>query len=385
MIEKAQKLPELEGLRAVAAIVVLLSHLRDTFFPGDWYSTKIESLIGWVGASVFESFFDGNFSVWLFWVMSAFVLSIRFYSSGTQTEGVRLMSDAAIRRYPRLAIPVLFSVVLTWVIYNLGWMSNRELAVALGQSDQSWLHKLTPFSGDLFQALKSAIWTVFFSYDESRSYNPVLWTMQIELLGSFFLFCFLCLFGKSEKRWVFYAAVLFVCSALSLYWIDAFILGALLCDLYVTKPTFAKSETVKRATHRIFNALSHPVASVILFVPTLAMIGLPSYQGVFHLLIATALTGFVVVNDLSRRIFSSRILIFLGKISFGFYLGHPLVIAVLGNPIFAFLVRYCSPTLAALVSCLLLGFCSIGFGWMIWRLADYPAVNLSKRLAKMLQ
>jgi peptidoglycan/LPS O-acetylase OafA/YrhL len=295
------------------------------------------------------------------------------------------MSNAAIRRYPRLAIPVLFSVVLTWVAYNLGWMSNRELAVALGQSDQSWLHKLTPFSGDLFQALKSGLWTAFFSFDESSSYNPVLWTMEIELLGSFFLFCFLCLFGKSRKRWVFYAAALFVCSALSLYGIDAFILGALLCDLYVTRPDFAKSGMVKRATHRIFIGLSHPMASVILFIPTLAMIGLPNYQGVFHLLLATALTGFVVVNDLSRRIFSSRILMFLGKISFGFYLGHPLVIAVLGNPIFAFLVRYCSPTLAALVSCVLLGFCSTGFGWMIWRLADDPAVNLSKRFAKMLQ
>ena len=81
------------------------------------------------------------------------------------------MSDTAIRRYPRLAIPVLFSVVLTWVAYNLGWMSNRELAMALGQSDQSWLHTLTPFSGDLFQTLKPGLWTAFFSYNESRPYN----------------------------------------------------------------------------------------------------------------------------------------------------------------------------------------------------------------------
>lgn len=228
-----KKISQLEGLRGIAAFVVLLNHIKFTFFVN--INKDIGSRYGLVISTLTEALFDGNFSVWLFWVMSAFVLSIRFHKEKDVNFSCSLMTDAAVRRYPRLLLPVTASVVFAWVLHSCGVMTNVNLANLLGSQYKNWLGTFYLFKPDFSQALNSAVWQTFFAYNPYTSYNRVLWTMRIELYGSFFLFALLALIGKHPARVIFYLIIMAILYNLSAHWLNSFIAGTMICDAYANK------------------------------------------------------------------------------------------------------------------------------------------------------
>lgn len=232
------KFAELEGLRGAAAFVVLLSHLRLTFFIEE--SNALRTHLGDVPGRVFEALLDGNFAVWLFWTMSAFVLSLRFHETPDPEKSKKILISAATRRYPRLAIPVLASVVLAWALLRCGLMTNTLLAEEFGSKYHGWLGSFYLFEANFITALKTATWQSFFSYHSSSTYNAVLWTMEIELIGSLFLFAFLALFGKHPSRFLFYTVTALIAAKLHLHWLNAFTFGVLLSDIWVNREYIAK-------------------------------------------------------------------------------------------------------------------------------------------------
>ena len=113
------KILALEGVRGIAAMIVVFSHLRNMFLV-DSDTQLLNVLSAWPDAMakatvlVVEGLLDGAFSVWTFWVLSGFVLSHKYFKhiQREQLQAARIvLVDAAIRRYPRLLIPVLLSVL----------------------------------------------------------------------------------------------------------------------------------------------------------------------------------------------------------------------------------------------------------------------------------
>jgi peptidoglycan/LPS O-acetylase OafA/YrhL len=205
--------------------------------------------------------------------------------------------------------------------------------------------------------------------------------MEIELLGSFFLFAFLALVGKSKQRGVFYLIVTCACWALGLTWILAFLMGAWLSDRYSRGDQ--QLDCCRGKIDLKYLKLDSNVSGVSVLLLSCILIGLPNYHGLFHLVLAVGATVFVLKNRLAKRIFGGRCSLFLGKIFFGLYLGHPLVIAVLGYPVFTILAARASTEIAALLACLLLTIFSLLFGWTIWFFGDKPAVAISKRIGAL--
>ena len=182
MNEDQQKFLPLEGLRGVAAVIVLLGHLRLTLaaesseFPvrlfgsPPWYiSRPLDAL--WCAC------FDGNFAVWTFWILSGFVLSVKFFSQMRDGQSEKIMPsllEAGLRRYPRLAIPVLFSIAFAWALHQAGFMTNRALASHFGHPySDGWLGSFYAFEPNSLTAIKSGLWNTFFQYDGSLTYNAV--------------------------------------------------------------------------------------------------------------------------------------------------------------------------------------------------------------------
>lgn len=117
MSKSRHRFNQLEGLRGIAAFVVVLGHLRHTFF---FEARNTWNANGQIFGTVAEAMFDGNFAVWIFWVMSAFVLSLRFHVTDDHVASRSILSDALIRRYPRLLLPVLISVFFAWALHASG-------------------------------------------------------------------------------------------------------------------------------------------------------------------------------------------------------------------------------------------------------------------------
>ena len=80
------------------------------------------------------------------------------------------------------------------------------------------------------------------------NYNPVLWTIQLEFIGSFLVFGVCFLFASSKYRWLVYLALII---AFMNVWLFGFITGMILADLYVNKKSF-------------FEKLNHPATYLLL-------------------------------------------------------------------------------------------------------------------------
>lgn len=322
MSENTQKMLALEGIRGIAALVVIFDHLHLAFFVetdqiiASYLNAHFPFLLSKAGQYFVAGLHDGNFAVWVFWVMSAFVLSRKYFQLTKANRGLdsaEYLTRSVIKRYPRLFVPILGSVLFAFVILSAGWMTNNDLGERLGQhTSQGWLFTFYEFKPSLMQAVKSAAWDTFFDFDRDTTYNTVLWTMQPEFFGSLFLFGFLSLAGNKTMRWFAYPLIALILYFKELHWLNAFLLGIAMCDLYENTDVFSKAG----------GALKPSWLQALFGLGIMVFIGAPNYGGVFHLVIAVSLVFLAVSAQGITKVFSAKLPVYLGKISFSLYLIH---------------------------------------------------------------
>lgn len=320
---KNRRLPELEGLRAVAAIVVVVFHALLMFYPAMFYGAEAYRSVHHIHfednvyGQPFMGLLYGTFSVAIFFVLSGFVLSVGFFT----TKNEQVIQKLAAKRYLRLMLPALASILLTWAILAFGLGAYKLHAQEVTQSD--WLIGLWSFVPNFGDALWQGVIGIF---QGNVEYNPVLWTMKYELIGSFIIFGSLMLFGKNKYR-----PVLYVLLALAFYrtWYFGFIIGMILADQY------ASGRFPFRATNKgllmvalVFGVVLGGYMPGVGFYQYIHMNWLDDGQNqIFFITVGAAL---VVVCSLVlgwlRRIFASRFVSGLGKYTFSLYLVHKAVL-----------------------------------------------------------
>lgn len=223
--KKTERFSELEGVRGIAAVLVVIFHFLVIFYPvlffgGDFlqHSRVEDNLRG----SPFAALFSGSFAVATFFVLSGFVLSIGFFQTG-KTSIIRRL---AIKRYLRLMPPALASVLLAWVYLTIG-LSHTEQLHAISQS--SGINVGWGGVGSFWDALYEGTIGAFVHGVTNTSYNSVLWTMQYEFAGSFLVIMLAILFAKSKQRWIVY--LIAVVATYNTFFLG-FIAGMILADLY---------------------------------------------------------------------------------------------------------------------------------------------------------
>ncbi len=197
-----ERMVALEGLRGVAALTVVLSHALFAFEPGLFKDVYPEMQATWPEIAwpllPFEwpplnALINGSFSVCIFFVLSGLVLT-RLYS---QTGDAQVLISRAIRRVPRLAIPIAASVVVAYALFAAGLMRNLPAAAL---SNSTWLAGYYPDSLSIGTALREASYGALL---RGSALNSPLWTMPVELIGSYLAFAF----AMKERRvgWVLFA------------------------------------------------------------------------------------------------------------------------------------------------------------------------------------
>lgn len=391
-MSQSHKILCLEGLRGIAAFAVVVSHLQLAFYTT--YSqdllanlSSLPPVVARVVVAAVRGLHNGEFSVWLFWIMSAFVLSLQFFVRARDTPGSAqahdYLEDATLRRYPRLLLPVFASVVFAYVIHSLGWMHNARLADTLGAPYDKWLSMAYRFPPSAIGAFKSAVWESFFAYDGSSTYNSVLWTMEKELYGSLAVFAFLGLIGHRRSRIFVYPMAAVINQLLQLHWMNAFVCGVALCDLFVNQRKCYPLEYVAR--HPIADYLRHSRAlAVVLWAVVIVGAGFRNVGGVSYVIIGTLAIVLTLSSTITHRIMSSAIPVFLGKISFGLYLIHlPIIFSFSCWAYLAMFEPLGGRVAALLVSVVTCGL-SVLLGYGLYVVADRPAIKLSRRLSSLI-
>ena len=282
----------LDALRGWAAVVVLFHHI---FVDGLPANSFMADRLFW--SKCF--FMNGTFAVCLFFVISGFSLSIGYLQSGDD----RGLARMAAGRYLRLAVPIFAICAITYVLMAL----NVIPPATLRPSPLDIFGNFTPTVQGL---LEFSLFNAYVSQSTVGSYNPPLWTMFYEFLGSFMVFATIAILRPLHLRtWML--GFLFAILAVYQSFFALFIAGILIADL------FGKIDDPK--SRNIAGAILCGAGLVLSFLPETG-------SRLMYVAAPVCMVAGVALFAPVKRLFENRVGDFLGWISFPLYLVQAAVI-----------------------------------------------------------
>ena len=327
------RLPQLEGLRGLAATTVVVWHFLWAFAP--W---ELGTVAGWpsqgLAGSVATALMDGPAAVALFFVLSGFVIPLRLFRSGQS----RAVVEAAAKRWPRLAGLTLLAVLFAWVLFHFGLFHYREAGDLTGSD---WLASYggsqpdrtpTPsLAGAVHEGLVGAF------LNTTDAYDPVLWTMRHELFGSFLSMALALVIRRLPIPAC--GAVLMSAAALATAvdpWLLSFVAGTGLAFVVWTRrarlSAFATSVSISIGLF-LFGYLEP--AGAYSFIPLIQDAAGYRYDRiVLHTMSGLLIILGLVSNERIGRAFTAKPLLLMGRLSFPVYVFHFPLLCSLGCGLF---------------------------------------------------
>lgn len=373
----------LEGLRGLASLTVILSHCCFTFFPylqvgelaqrkGAWESLLFNSPL--------RVLYNGTFSVSVFFVMSGYVLTRKFFKDGD----IASLQEAAVKRYARLMPPVLVSILLCY-----GMMKLDLFPVAQSDLRGGFLGEVYVFPPSFLDAWWDGLYRSLLL--GNASYNYILWTIRTEFLGSFMLFAFLALFGRFRgSGWM---AVVASLALLSINPADGIFYAMFLAGAYMHRWKSASGRPLALALALLvglylggYHWYSDPYLWMVKAAHVLDEAGVKlEWPLFFPSLGAVPLVWAILSDNPVSRFLSTRPLVWLGDKSFSMYLVHSVLLSSVGVYVYLYLPASIAYQGRAAIASLAVFITTFGASTLFARFVDAPTVRLSARLGKALR
>jgi peptidoglycan/LPS O-acetylase OafA/YrhL len=300
-------------------------------------------------------FLNGGAAVAVFFVLSGFILSLPV----AKDRRLSRILVAALKRWPRLAALTTVACVFAWALIHL---SGRNYAAAAQQIGTGWMAShgnapLTHHPLTFLNAVKEGLVNAFIFGDVH--FDSPLWTMRIELFGSFAIFLAAPILFAINS-WPLRLALIFVVmiSAGGIYpytYVSDFLIGTILAMCYAENrlPSFSNRQSAVLGLVALY-LFSFTYEQKLLIDAPLKAIMPPGDTSHFvwdagAVLMILLLLG----NPMLRRIFSHSWAIWLGLLSFPIYLLHGPIMLSAGATIFNKTVTPLGPTASALTACLI--------------------------------
>lgn len=171
---RTERYTEIDGVRGIAAILVVFCHLACVFMPG-LYSTELantgfEQI--WTNSPL-NILTNGNASVQLFFVLSGFFITRKVYLNREKS----LVSP--VKTYIKLLRVIIPAVILSSVLMASGQMYHLQ---ALDINPGLWfVEQYNDFDVSVIDVVKDVFFRTFISGSE---YVGPFWTIHIEFWGS---------------------------------------------------------------------------------------------------------------------------------------------------------------------------------------------------------
>lgn len=318
-----QKNIAFEGVRGIAAVIVVLWHCHFGFF--NWISPN---------GQIWAALINGPASVVLFFVLSGYVLTRRPLIENRAMPIVR----SAIKRWPRLAGPVTAAMLFSCILVALNLYRSQPASAVL---DSSWLHGHFPFShADFPRALYQGVAGSFFSGE--HYYDPPLWTMRYEFVGSFLAFAiaFLTIAVRRMSRILSFGVPLLgaaFCWSQDVYYL-AFAIGLCLAAFLPSNGRLPAKWAALMLAAGIYLFGYFGSSGWYIIVPKAAASDVG--KSVVYITASALIFAAIELCAPLKRSLSNRFMAFLGWLSFPLYLIHILVLCSLGCWIYLSLHSY---------------------------------------------
>ena len=320
------KITYLDGIRGIAALIVFFHHFLLAFYSAyvtfDTSASHLNNLEIRFGKSVFSVFVNGLFCVNIFFVLSGYVLSRKYF----QAKKYELIVSAAQRRFVRLYIPVSFTLILSFILMKAGFYYN--VPVSRISHSEWWQGTFWTFPDPLAKLWHCLIFGTMFQADSS--FDTSMWTLSVELYGSLFVFAILALTHNTKNLFAMlvFAFLFFMLTGRENY--TTFLFGISLN--YVEERSIQLNKYFNTALCFLLMIAAlilgsfpaKPDVTNTLFerIPE----GMLSYSDWFPVIGAWFLVLAFVLSPAMQKFVSFRFFRFLGYISFSFYLLHPIII-----------------------------------------------------------
>ncbi len=371
-----------EGLRGILALIVVIHHFVLLFIPklyiGSFdlsdYQTHPFSLNLLIANTPLNLFMNGSFAVCMFFTLSGFVLSLNYLNK----KDIRILQESIAKRYIRLAIPILATCLLIYLLHISGIFKSvhyPRTVENLSFGKDLFINKLS-----FFETLKMSLFNVPINGD--NTYLPILWTMEVEFLGALLLFSFLFFTHHLQHKLMFYFLLFIALFLMNKNYILLFFIGSLIAQ--------HQQGIKKYLKNRVLKAMFLLLALFFCGIPNIQDIakehtiyafttGFSNYIYLkFHIVSCFLFFILLISSNWPQKILSTRPLLFLGRMSFAVYLIHLPVLFICGT---YFLVE----TKGTINLFFLFGICcaiTLAFAYAFHYLIDSKAVSLSNNLAK---
>jgi len=306
-------------------------------------------------------------------VLSGYILT--YVALGKNNSEYKIL-EMSIKRYPRLAIPTTISCLVALFTFYFFNSDTSELS--------DWIAMYGNFDYSLMGAIYSGALRSFF-VGESL-YNPVLWTMKIELLGSFIIFLICHFKTKKNKRVensILLVGVVFLFAGANgsktSLGVVAFLIGYLFY-LYGREIPWITSTALFIAG--LYLAGIHMESSSYSFLVYL-FDGEDEAYKICNFLSGALIVYSVIYNSSLNALFSRKIFVFMGKISFSAYLVHIPVISTVGVCSFNFFHSFSFAFhYAALMATLISIFATCLVSIIYYKGVDHMGMRIANRFSK---
>jgi peptidoglycan/LPS O-acetylase OafA/YrhL len=367
----AGKLVPLEGLRGIAAAVVVLYHLV-LGFTRKGVGVVPQGHGGWDAVFQFGlGLLNGGAAVAVFFVLSGFILSLPF----SKDRSIARVFVAMVKRWPRLAMLTTLACLIAWALISVSHDNYKTAAHVIGTR---WMatHGNSPLEGHAdvgwFDALREGLYKVFLSGDVH--FDSPLWTMRIELFGSFAIFLaapvLFAIRSWPVRLSLITLVMVWAGAAFPVTYISDFLVGVMLAMLFAENrmPNFRNWQAVILGGLAIYLFSFTYEQKLLIHAPIKAMLPVGDNSHFVWDAGAALMILLLLGNPFLRRAFSKTWAVWLGLLSFPIYLLHGPMMLSAGassfNGALGLMGKTESALIAAAISVMLTLLCALPLVWV---------------------
>ena len=383
---KNDKMTYFDGFRGLLTMIVFMGHFFVAFCLPLVADSTFFSIINKTPLVIF---YNGFYSITAFYILSGYLISWQFF---LKKDDMYLVS-AFLRRYIRLTVPVLAVCLIVYAVQKTGLFSHKEIALKISSW---WLDSFCfVYKPGIIATVKYALYNVYFGFTSFPAYNNVLWTMQYELIGSMLTLVILFITGKIKNRlWIYILLAGLFCNSHNI----GFVFGIILADLNFHKPEIRLlNSRYILAVLFIFSVLlgtigtrkpEIAIVNNILFHSTVS--GIFATEKVlnynisfFYMYVSSAVIILILTRSaLMQKVFNLRILQFIGRVSYSFYLIHVVILCSFSSFIILQLMK---TTMSYKLICLFTLVGTIAFAllisWVLYILVESRSIRWSRKFS----
>lgn len=322
----------LDSLRGIASLQVVIGHCLVAIPAFGWtvYEMKgnpIHDLKFYLAYSPLHFFWSATPAVFLFFVLSGFVLSLPYYSSETNTNYLKFFVKRIIRLYLPCFIIIIISLLLKLLFYRQNALAAFDTWIL-----DVWKKPINP------QMLIKSFLLI------ENSFDGALWTLPIEIKLSLILPFFIYFHKRLNKYLSVLPVILF---PVFYYFLNRTYIFKLWPDLWTIYyfTFFLIGSLICKHRHVIISWINSLPLFAFFFVLGVAVFTytyqysfwwlpekyLLSLKKIEHYLYALSGGVFIIfaLSDRIQVLLNSKFFLFIGKISFSIYLIHEVVVVTL--------------------------------------------------------